>query len=86
MLGIGFLAGLGREEKAGIERSLIKRAVLEPSSGSLGKVLEVLTSGFWKREEVDIRQQPRFRKACIHGTWQVPFPSLPTPKPSSKCR
>lgn len=41
MLGIEYLAGLGREEKAGIEGRLFKMAVLEPSSEVL-EVLEVL--------------------------------------------
>lgn len=39
MLRIGFLAGLGRGEKAGIEGGdFSKRTVLEPSSGSLGSL------------------------------------------------
>lgn len=39
MLRIGFLAGLVRGEKAGIEGGdFFKRTVLEPSSGSLGSL------------------------------------------------
>lgn len=46
MLEIESLAGLGREEKAGIEgRFIFKMAVLEPSSEVL-EVLEVLVSAW----------------------------------------
>lgn len=51
MLGIEYLAGLGREEKAGIEGRLLELAVLEPSSKVLEvlEVLEVLVSAAWQR-------------------------------------
>ncbi len=45
MLGIGFLACLGREKKAGIEGKSFEMAVLEPSSKVL-EVLEVLVSAW----------------------------------------
>lgn len=45
MLRTEYLAGLGREEKAGTEGRLFKMAVLEPSSKVL-EVLEVLVTAW----------------------------------------
>ena len=49
MLELEYLAGLGREEKAGIEGRLFEMAVLEPSSkqslGSLGSLGLCLAAG-----------------------------------------
>ena len=50
MLAIEYLAGLDKEEKAGIEGRLLERAVLEPSSKVL-EVLEVLVSALGNGEQ-----------------------------------
>ena len=85
MLGMGFLASLAREEKAGIEWRLFKTAVLEPSSGSLGSLGSLglpwqQGAVLKKRVKGAIRQQALLRVARIHPASQATSHYLPCPK------